>query len=91
MSKLRIAVLRVISNHPDGLTGSAINGIYQAHHSVWPDAYPKCHPDSPRKRAGELAEDRYVQVDDTRTGEFGSQESVYRITVDGRAYLGSIG
>lgn len=89
LSKLRVAVLRLVGGFEDGLTGSAINGIYQARHTVWGDTYPKCHPDSPRKRAGELAEDGLLDVVEHRTGEYGSAESVYRVSPEGRRYLDS--
>lgn len=90
LSRLRVAVLRLIGGFEDGLTGSAINGIYQARNTVWGDVYPKCHPDSPRKRAGELAEDGFLDVVEHRAGMFGSQESVYKVSPDGRRFLETV-
>lgn len=90
LSALRVAVLRLVGGFEDGLTGSAINGIYQARHTVWGDVYPKCHPDSPRKRAGELADGGFLDVVEHRAGMFGSQESVYRVSPDGRKYLETV-
>ena len=88
LSKLRVAVLRVVSYFPhEGATGSLINAAYRNEHNRDDSKFPQAHPDSPRKRAGELADDGYLDVIGHKVGEFGSPEAVYRISPEGRRLL----
>ena len=90
LSKLRLAVLATIETFDIPAVGSEINARYAAWSQSDPVRYPKAHPDSPRKRAGELAEDGYLDVVGHRKGEFGSPESEYRLSPEGRRLLEAV-
>lgn len=88
LSKLRTAVLRTIAVMKVEPVGSEINARYLELHAADPANFPQAHPDSPRKRAGELAEDGLLDVVGHRVGVFGSQESIYRLSPDAKRILG---
>ena len=88
LSKLRTAVLRTIAIMGVEPVGSEINARYLELHAADPGNFPQAHPDSPRKRAGELAEDGLLDVVGHRAGVFGSQESIYRLSPDAKRILG---
>lgn len=71
------AVLAII-NAIGPRTGIQLNGDYRIH------LFPGVAPDSPRKRAGELAADGFLEAD---RGEDGKQPALYRLTDLGRAYI----
>ena len=86
LTELRLAVLQLVSIY-GASSSSRINRLYQAHrHSrEWPHAAP----DSPRKRAGWLADPAHglLEVVGRAKGPNGVGESVYAVTEKGRAYL----
>lgn len=88
LSKLRTAVLRTVAVMKVEPVGSEINARYAELHAADPDRFPQAHPDSPRKRAGELAESGLLDVIGHRAGLFGSQESIYRLSPEARRILG---
>lgn len=88
LTKLRLAVLRIVAT--DGpMTGSAINDEYADR--MHRGEVALAHPDSPRKRAGELHNPKkglcLLDEDGTEIGVFGSPETVYRINAAGWAAL----
>jgi hypothetical protein len=85
LSKLRVAVLRTLLPFgAKGLTGVALNAIYQKQSWVFKAPYPKCAYDSPRKRVAELADMGFVDV---VAHNHGTLEAVYAISPEGRLYL----
>lgn len=74
---VRHAVLAII-NAIGPRTGIQLNGDYRIH------LFPGVAPDSPRKRAGELAADGFLEA---YRGEDGKQPALYRLTDLGRAYI----
>lgn len=64
------------------LSSSQINDNYQFAASRL--GWKRVAYDSPRKRAGELVEDGYLEVIDERLGQYGVPESVYALTAKGR-------
>lgn len=96
LSKLRVAVLRMFADLEEvdevwELTGSEVNAEYRRYRVGAPGEFPLCHPDSPRRRAGELARDCYLDVVGHRKGGYGTEESVYRLSPEGRDYLRRLG
>lgn len=78
----KLLVLLVLKSNPDR-TGSEINDLFQfeaARRSIRPRRKGQVlfHWDSPRKRAGELEEDGYLEIVGTRQGE-----SLYRLSPKG--------
>lgn len=78
-------VLQIVDTH-GSLVGSEINEQYQlmAARMNW----RRVAWDTPRKRAGELAEDGFLDGSETRTAEGNNlPESLYRLTDTGREAL----
>lgn len=78
-------VLQIVNTH-GSLVGSEINEQYQlmAARMNW----RRVAWDTPRKRAGELAEDGFLDGSETRTAEGNNlPESLYRLTEMGREAL----
>lgn len=83
--KAHLLYLMLKNETSNGLTGSELNDLY-----LFATArleWDRVHFDSPRKRAGEMVDDGYLQIVGTRPS-FGrgqsSQESVYALTDKGR-------
>lgn len=85
LSAVRVAVLRIVAATPAGLTGSEINSEYSER--VERGVLPLVQPDTPRKRAGELAASGYLVRLGRRPGVYGTAETVYGVSVDGLDYL----
>lgn len=66
ISALRLAVLALVREEPISV-GSALNEMYRARYER--RGWPKCAWDSPRKRAGELADDGLLLIAGSRDGE----------------------
>lgn len=81
LHETREAVLKLVAIH-EPVTGSGINEQYSV--LAGRPGYPDVHPDSPRKRAGELAEDGLLTVTRDKRGT----EGVYRLTDAGRKAVG---
>ena len=88
LPKMKAAVLRTIAVMRTEPVGSEINARYQELHIADPSRFPQAHPDSPRKRAGELAEDGLLDIVGHRPGVFGKAESIYRLSPEARRILG---
>lgn len=87
LSKLRMAVLRAVATFQIPPVGSEINDRYALWTKTDHYRFPAAHPDSPRKRAGELADLGYLDVIGKRVGAYGSEESIYRVSPEGRRLL----
>ena len=66
LTKLRRAVLALVLQEPSSI-GSELNAMYELRYAR--NGWPKAAWDSPRKRAGELAEDGLLLVAGSRAGE----------------------
>lgn len=84
--RVLLAVLQIVAD--DGpTTGSEINADYPAWRVVDPAGFPRCHPDSPRKRLQEAAAECLVDLIGHRASDYGTKEAIYRISPDGLALL----
>ena len=86
LTELRLAVLQLVSIY-GASSSSRINRLYQAHRHG--RAWPHAAPDSPRKRAGWLADPAHglLEVVGRAKGPNGVSESVYAVTEKGLTYL----
>lgn len=90
ISKLRYAVLITVATFGSTApVGSEINERYKELRKGDPIKFPKAHPDSPRKRAGELADALLLDVKEHREGLFGNDEAAYALSPEGRKVLAS--
>jgi hypothetical protein len=82
MHETKLRVLHLIADLGP-LVGSEVNDHYRDR--AWRRGWERrAAYDTPRKRAGELASDGYLEVTDTRTGGNGLPESIYGLTDKGR-------
>ena len=86
LTELRLAVLELVWLYGPS-SSSRINRLYAAHRHT--RGWPHAAPDSPRKRAGWLADPArlLLEVSGRAPGPNGVGESVYKITEKGRTYL----
>jgi hypothetical protein len=84
--RVLLAVLEIIATDGE-MTGSEVNDDYRSWSVVARPEFPRCHPDTPRKRAGEAAEDGLLDVVSHKKGVYGVPEAVYRISPEGRRLL----
>lgn len=84
ISSTKVHVMDLLHVH-GWLSASALNDQYQfaASRMGWTGVAL----DSPRKRAGELVEDGYVEVIDEHPGLYGVPESVYALTEKGKRVI----
>lgn len=87
--KVLLAVLEIIREDGE-MTGSEVNAAYRAWQVVSP-GFPRCHPDSPRKRCSDAASELLLDVVARKRSAYGTEESVYRLSPDGRALLEGLG
>ncbi|GAA3730525.1 hypothetical protein GCM10022239_03870 [Leifsonia bigeumensis] len=86
MKETKRNVLRIVSEH-GSLVGSEINEQYLAY--AMRKGWRRPAYDTPRKRAGELALDGFLDDSETRIAEGNNlPESVYRLTAKGEAAVG---
>lgn len=86
MHATKRAVLLIVMQEGE-IVGSEINRVYLDRKSRY--GWGRIAFDTPRKRAGELAEDGFLEVVDQRPAEGNHlPESTYAITAKGRAVLG---
>lgn len=85
IKQTKIAVLELVMQEGE-LVGSEINDLYRLRASR--HGWGRIAFDTPRKRAGELAEDGYLDIVDQRPAEGNHlPESTYAITAKGRAVV----
>ena len=84
ITPLRLAVLRIIRMNP-GVIGSEVNDLYGL--EVARDRAPMAAWDSPRKRAGELADMNLIDVTGIRPGLTNKGERQFTINDRGLAAL----
>lgn len=86
LSKLRLGILRMLENEGQ-MYGTYANFLYREEY-MNADGFPRCAPDSVRKRLGEMADPKkgpcYVDV---VAHNHGTLEAVYAISPEGRAEL----
>lgn len=82
LSKLRLAILHMLTQNGP-MTGVAANELYRQYSTL--TGFPKCAPDSVRKRLGELAD---LALVDVVAHNHGTLEAVYVISPEGRRELG---
>lgn len=87
--RVLLAVLEIIREDGE-MTGSEVNAAYRSWWIVSPE-FPLCHSDSPRKRAGEAANEALLDVVGHRKSDWGTTEAVYRLSPEGRALLEGLG
>lgn len=80
LSELRLHVLELVRQEGQAI-GSELNDLYslRAARNDW----PRAAWDSPRKRAGELAADGYLEVIGFRTGSSNTQERIFKLSLKG--------
>lgn len=81
MHDTKVHVLLVLSVHHE-LSGSDLNDMYRL--ATARHGWKKVAWDSPRKRAGELVKDGYLNIVGTREGTNGTLESVYALSEKGQ-------
>lgn len=81
-TKLRVLIL--IQENPD-IVGTEVNDLYQF--AAARKGWERVAWDTPRKRAGELVDEGYLEVVDERTGKNHQPEAVYRLTEKARLVL----
>lgn len=70
LTPLRKAVLALMFVQGNAMKGSDINWAYAKHQPAHEErGWPRCHWDSPRKRAGELAADGFLVIVGRSEGE----------------------
>lgn len=87
--KVLLAVLEVIREDGE-MTGSEVNAAYRSWQVVSP-GFPRCHPDSPRKRCSDAAGDSLLDVVGHKKSHYGTEEAIYRLSPEGRALLEAVG
>lgn len=87
MRQTKVAVLEIVLQEGE-IVGSELNELYRLRSSR--HGWGRIAFDTPRKRAGELADDGYLEVVRYELGGNNLPESVYSITDKGRAHLEAV-